>query len=143
MANKNPNRDNLGDFRDLTAKEQRKIASKGGKASVEARRNRRTFKDAVEHVLFDIPLNEAEKSQLEGFGCKPDEFNKQMLAIKGLMQEAINGNVQAFNSLVAIMGEKPIDKVEVGGDLFSRVRVVREKQQPDGFTANSEDDIPD
>ena len=42
-----------------------------------------------------------------------------------------------------MIGEKPADKIDLNGDIFSRVRVVRKHQKPDGFTANSEDDIPD
>ena len=41
-------KENLGDFRDLTAEEQRAIASKGGKASVEARRAKKNLKELVE-----------------------------------------------------------------------------------------------
>ena len=121
----------------------RENGRKGGLTKAENERKRRTFKDAVEHVLFDVPLNESEKAKLEGYGIKPEDFSKQMLAVKGLMEEAVKGNVQAFNTLMAIMGEKPADKINVNGDIFSRVRVVRKHQEPDGFTANSEDDIPD
>ena len=40
-------KENLGDFRDLTAEEQRAIASKGGKASVEARRAKKKLKAII------------------------------------------------------------------------------------------------
>ena len=143
MANKNPKKENLGDFRDLTAIEQRKIASKGGKASVAARKNRKTMREALEILMFDVEVDEAAKDKLRNAGIDEKDFNNQMLITMGLMKKAREGDVQAYNAICSMIGEKPAEKVEVGGDLFSRVRVVREKQKPDGFTANSEDDIPD
>lgn len=126
-----------------SSEQAREYGRKGGLTRVENERKRRTFKDAVEHVLFDVPLNESEKAQLEGFGIKPEEFSKQMLAVKGLMEEAVKGNVQAFNTLMAIMGEKPVDKIDVNGDLFSKIRVVRVQQKESGLISHNESDITD
>lgn len=126
-----------------SSEQAREYGRKGGLTRVENERKRRTFKDAVEHVLFDVPLNESEKAKLEGYGIKPEDFSKQMLAVKGLMEEAIKGNVQAFNTLMAIMGEKPADKIDVNGDLFSNIRVVDDTIEDTGTIPQSEDDIPD
>ena len=139
MAKKS-GKDNL---RPLSTELAREIGQKGGLKKAENERKRRTFKDAVEHVLFDVPLNESEKAQLEGFGIKPEEFSKQMLAVKGLMEEAVKGNVQAFNTLMAIMGEKPADKIDVNGDLFNNIRVVEDIADDTGNIPRNEDDIPD
>lgn len=126
-----------------SSEQAREYGRKGGLTRVENERKRRTFKDAVEHVLFDVPLNESEKAKLEGYGIKPEDFSKQMLAVKGLMEEAIKGNVQAFNTLMAIMGEKPADKIDVNGDLFSNIRVVEDIADDTGNIPRNEDDIPD
>ena len=133
-------KDNL---RPLSTELAREIGQKGGSKKAENERKRRTFKDAVEHVLFDVPLNESEKAKLEGYGIKPEAFSKQMLVVKGLMEEAIKGNVQAINTLMAIMGEKPADKIDVNGDLFSNIRVVDDTIEDTGTIPQSEDDIPD
>ena len=143
MANKNPKKENLVTFSDLTEKEQRKIASQGGKASVAARKSRKTMREALEMLMFDVEVDEAAKDKLRGAGISEKDFNNQMLITLGLMKKAREGDVQAYNAICSMIGEKPADKIDLGGDIFSRVRVVREKQQHDGFTANSEDDIPD
>ena len=44
-------KENLGDFRDLTAEEQRKIASAGGKKSVESRRKKKTLRDTLSFFI--------------------------------------------------------------------------------------------
>ena len=45
------NQENLKPFNTLTEEKQREIASKGGKASVEARRKKKVFKEAIEKQL--------------------------------------------------------------------------------------------
>ena len=66
---KKSGKDNL---RPLSTELAREIGQKGGLKKAENERKRRTFKDAVEHVLFDVPLNESEKAKLEGYGIKPE-----------------------------------------------------------------------
>ena len=143
MANKNPKKENLVTFSDLTEEEQRKIASQGGKASVAARKNRKTMREALEILMFDVEVDEAAKDKLRAAGISEKDFNNQMLITMGLMKKAREGDVQAYNAICSMIGEKPADKIDLNGDIFSRVRVVRKHQKPDGFTANSEDDIPD
>lgn len=127
----------------LSSEEARMNGSKGGRASVAARRNKKTMREALEMLMFDVEVDEAAKDKLRGAGISEENFNNQMLITLGLMKKAREGDVQAYNAICSMIGEKPADKIDLGGDIFSRVRVVREKQQHDGFTANSEDDIPD
>jgi hypothetical protein len=143
MANKNPKKENLGDFRDLTAKEQRKIASKGGKASVAARKNRKTMREALEMLMFDVEVDEAAKDKLRGAGISEKDFNNQMLITMGLMKKAREGDVQAYNAICSMMGEKPADKIDVNGDLFNNIRVVEDIADDTGNIPRNEDDIPD
>lgn len=79
-------------FDNLTAEEQAKIAKKGGIASGESRRRRKTLKEEL------IALLE-----------KGDTQERVSLA---LLQQVLDGNVQAFNTLRDTIGEKPVDKVE-------------------------------
>ena len=140
MANKNPNKENL---KHLSSKEARKNGSKGGRASVQSRRNKKTMREALEMLMFDVEVDEAAKDKLRTAGISEKDFNNQMLITMGLMKKAREGDVQAYNAICSMIGEKPADKIDLNGDIFSRVRVVRKHQEPDGFTANSEDDIPD
>ena len=84
------NEENLKPFNTLTVEEQREIARKGGKASVEARREKKLFKEAIEKKL----------------GQSLDSM------IDSMIEQANKGNVQAITFLRDTIGEKPTDKIE-------------------------------
>ncbi len=84
------NESNLIPFNELTEEEQRKIASKGGKASVKARRERKTLREELLLLLE-----------------KGDTQEKISLA---MIKEALDGNTKAFEVIRDTIGEKPIDK---------------------------------
>lgn len=91
------NEQNLIPFDELTENEQRAIASAGGKASVEARRKRKTLKEELLLMLEDE--------------------NVQMSIAAALIKEAIEGNASksvrgAFETIRDTIGEKPAEKVE-------------------------------
>ena len=86
------NEKNLIPFNELTESQQREIASKGGKASAEAKRKRKTLK---EELLLMLEDEEVQKS----------------VAV-ALIQEAQNGNVKAFGMLRDTIGEAPVEKVQ-------------------------------
>ena len=137
-------KENLISNKDRTPEELREMTRKGGIASGEARRRKKTMREALEMLLYETKLNEQTKQMLQAEGIKnADDFNHQMVITRSLIAKAESGDVQAYNAICSMIGEKPADKIDLGGDIFSRVRVVREQQQHDGFTANSEDDIPD
>ena len=73
-------------------KEARERGRKGGLASVEARRKRKTLK---EELLLMLEDEEVQKS----------------VAV-ALIQEAQNGNVKAFGVLRDTIGEAPVEKVQ-------------------------------
>ena len=73
-------------------KEARERGRKGGLASVEARRKRKTLK---EELLLMLEDEEVQKS----------------VAV-ALIQEAQNGNVKAFGMLRDTIGEAPVEKVQ-------------------------------
>lgn len=79
-----------------TKNEQREIARKGGKASGEARRKRKTLKEELLALLETKDYNE-----------------KISLA---MIKEALNGNVKAFIAVRDTIEENPKDKVEVSQD---------------------------
>ena len=137
------NEKNLKKNSERTPSELREMTRKGGIKSGEARRNKKTMREALEMLMFDVEVDEAAKDKLRGAGIDEKDFNNQMLITMGLMKKAKEGDVQAYNAICSMIGEKPADKIDLNGDIFSRVRVVRKHQEPDGFTANSEDDIPD
>lgn len=137
-------KENLSSFADLTVEERRKLASKAGKASVEARRKKKTMREALEMMLFKTELSEQTKQMLKAEGVKDaDDFNHQMVITRSLIAKAESGDVQAYHAICSMIGEKPAEKVEVGGDLFSNIRVVDDTIEDTGAIPQSEDDIPD
>ena len=79
-------------FNKLTEEEQKKIAQMGGKASVEARRARKTLKETLLMMLED-----------------GDTQNNITLA---LLDKALSGDTKAYEVIRDTIGEKPTDKVE-------------------------------
>ena len=76
-----------------TKEEARKISSKGGKRSGEVRRQRKTLREELLVLLSD--------------------GNTQNKISTALIDEAMNGNVKAFETIRDTIGEKPVDKVMV------------------------------
>ena len=114
MANEN----NLIPQSERTKSEQRAIASAGGKASVEARRRRKTLREELLALLSDGDIQ-----------------NRISLA---LIDEAMNGNkagsvTKAFEVIRDTVGEKPTEKImvaDVDPSVISEVeRMVREDDE--------------
>ena len=80
-------------FNQLTPREHREIAKKGGKASVEARRERKKIKDDLILLL--------------------STSDTQANICVALIKEALNGNVKAFQTIRDTVDGKPTEKLEV------------------------------
>lgn len=94
------NEQNLKPFDQRTEKEQREIRSKGGKASGEARRARKTLREELLTLLSqDINTNDG-------------KVNTQVAMSTSIIKEALLGNTKAFEIIRDTIGEKPVDKVE-------------------------------
>ena len=115
-------KENLGDFRDLTAEEQRAIASKGGKASVEARRAKKNLKELVE-IMGDKKADPMLQERMKDMGISKEYLTNNMACVVGLFQKAMAGDVQAFNAIRDIRGKKPVDKTELNGSLDTDVNI--------------------
>lgn len=79
-------------FDNLTAEEQQKIATMGGKASGEARRRKKQLKDDLIRLLET-----------------GDNQNNMCLE---LMTKALNGDIRAFEVIRDTIGEKPKEQIE-------------------------------
>lgn len=85
-------------FNKISKEEARKIQSKGGLASSKVRRERKAFKEELKLLL--------ELADTEGV------TNNTKVSI-ALLNEALDGNVKAFETIRDTIGEKPIDRQEV------------------------------
>ena len=125
------NEKNLKKNSERTPSELREMTRKGGIKSGEARRNKKTMREALEILMFDVEVDEAAKDKLRGAGIDEKDFNNQMLITLGLMKKAREGDVQAYNAICSMIGEKPADKIELGGNMCQKLQVVHISKNPD------------
>lgn len=94
-----------------TTEQAQALGRKGGLASVESKRRKKTMRENAE-LLLSLPLKEGKlKEQIKKLGLEDDEVTNQMAVMVSLFQKALSGDVNAFNSLQATKGEKPVAEV--------------------------------
>ena len=105
---------NLIPMNKMTEAEQREIAKKGGKASAESRKRRKTAKEIAQTIL-STQINAAQIEEILD-GAKDligEDKSAYAVMIAKMVQEANRGNVQAFTAVRDTAGDKPTDKQEV------------------------------
>ena len=136
MANPNPKTDHLN--HKLTAKEQ----SMGGIASGEARKQKRTFKEAVQWLVnSDIKIKDGKiKNLFKENGIDISGLNPTQLATLGCWAGAIYGNANNFKTLMEVNGElieenptynPSIEEVEEIVDNSNLEKVLYEANKPE------------
>lgn len=123
------NEQNLRPLNTRTKKERREIAIKAGKASGEARRQKKTMKEQAELLLSLSVKNSKLKKVMKDLGIEEEEQTNQMAMIVSMLNTALKGNkgsVSAFNTLQATIGEKPIEKVEIAKSTDETIKEVDE-----------------
>ena len=133
--------DNLIRNSDLTPKERREKAARAGKASAEARRRKKTMREALEMLMFDTELPEALKARMEAEGIKPEDMNHQMAITRSLIAKAEAGDVQAYNAICSMIGEKPVDKLDLGGGVATRLEIIYKGTEADKEFPHSESEL--
>lgn len=116
-------KENLINPKDRTSEELRAMTRKGGIASGEARRRKKSMREALEMLMFKCELPEQTKQMLRAEGVSDDEMNHQMVITRSLIAKAESGDVQAYNAICAMIGEKPAEKMELGGSMQSELRI--------------------
>lgn len=99
---------NLKPMNKRTKDEQKKIQSKGGKASGKARRKKADLKKAFETLLSLDVTDKSLKKQLEDMGM--DGNNEALLAF-ATFQQAIKGNQKATENIIKLTNTK--DKYDI------------------------------
>lgn len=107
-----------------TPQERRERAAKMGRASGEARRRKKTMREALEMLMYHTELSETAKNMLEAEGIKDvDNMTHQMVITRSLIAKAEAGDVQAYNAICAMIGEKPAEKMEVSGGMAHEISI--------------------
>ena len=107
------NEDNLIPTSERSKDEVREIGRKGGIASGEARRRKKTLKEAL---IMALELEKGNKTVQE-------------IGVEALLQKFMSGDIQAFTTVRDTIGEKPTDKVEaaVNSDVNINIELTDDK----------------
>lgn len=117
------NKQNLISLADRTTEEQRAIATKGGKASGEARRAKKTIAQALREVLAEELPSNPNMTKLDGIVGKtlesmykkPSAKSLKVLAeILGEMQINVHHEGLALNIQASEEGKENIEKIIAG-----------------------------
>lgn len=100
--------ENLKPFNELTAEEQRKIASKGGKASVAARKKRKALREYAETIM-DLPLEGANRERVKALGVDPEDLTNGMAMVVATYNQAMKGNPKCINIMREMLGERVVE----------------------------------
>lgn len=133
---------NLIPANERTEKELREQTRNGGIKSGEARRRKKTMREALEMLMYNAKLPETTKQMLQAEGIKDTEsMNHQMVITRSLIAKAEAGDVQAYNAICAMIGEKPAEKVEMSGGMQTEIRIKYVGGEGDEVFPSSEADV--
>ena len=99
-------KDNLIPLNERTKEEQRAITSQGGIASGKARRRKKLLRECLEELL--------ERETVDENGEKMS--GAEAVSVK-LFQQAMSGDLKAFEIVRDTAGQKPIEKVQMKTDV--------------------------
>ena len=127
------NEENLIPNSQRTPSELREMATKGGKASGEARRNKKMLRDCIDYLL-----EREDKTVLDNEG-NPMSGAEQLaynLFIKALTEKDTGKAAKAFEVLRDTAGQKPVEKVvisEIDTDVIDEIeRMVNDDEKTSG-----------
>ena len=100
------NEKNLIPFTAMTESEQREIASKGGKASAIARKERKTIQNILNEYLNTTAKDNPQVAKLAAkMGLKGEESIKDLFTIVCTLNTLKNANLSDLERLVKLLGE--------------------------------------
>lgn len=102
-----PNANNIIPNSERTAEERREIAAAGGRASGEARRRKKSLREAAELYLSLPVADKRAWNKLARDGVEPEDVDNQMAIIAGLTIKAVKGDAKAAKLLFDLLGEQP------------------------------------
>ena len=108
--------------------EAKKISSKGGKKSVETRRQQKTFKMLFKSALASKVADKELKERLKEVGIEDTYKGAMMLA---MIEKSMAGDVNAFKLVSEMIDEKKEESVEitvnVGEEIKNKIKKMEEE----------------
>ena len=82
---------------------------KGGKASAEAKKKKKKLRELCE-MFGELPYSGKAKNMMKEIS--EEDMTNKMAIVVGVFKKAMGGDVQAFNAIRDICGEKPKDEID-------------------------------
>ena len=99
-----PNEQNLIPMDQRSQKEARELGREGGRASGEARRRKKSLREAAE-LYLSLPVSDKKSwNRLARDGVEPEDVDNQMAIIAGLTMRAIKGDSKAARVIFELIG---------------------------------------
>ncbi len=99
------NEENLIRPEDLTSKELRERAKKGGKASVAARRRKKDMKAKMK-LLLSLKPTQNQSAILDALGIPEEDADNEMLMLVAMFQATVEDrDTKAFDKVMDILGK--------------------------------------
>ena len=131
---------NLIPLSQRTKEEQREIASAGGKASGESRRQRRAMRDYLNDFL-DQDANEYWKANMEKLGFNAEEMSNEAAMILSLLSHAVNKHdINAFRTVMEYAGRSPLQEMRENEAIAKMAQAL---QLANGSQDDGDDDVED
>lgn len=107
------------------SKEQaRENGRKGGIASGESKRAKKSMREMAELVLAaPVPVSKKLEEQMQQFGFEPTEANIQLMSLLAVAKNATKGDLASLTFLRDTNGERPIDKMDLKGTLNGDINI--------------------
>ena len=102
--------------------EARAKGYKGGKASGEARRAKKTLRELVE-IFGSLGVNKDTKTLMKQLGIPEDLWTRKMQPVVALYNKGNIGDVSAFIAIRDIIGEKPVEKTQLSGGFDTNIQI--------------------
>ena len=99
---------NPKNFANLTPEERRRIASNGGKKSVEAKRRKKSLREAADALLSIKVKDPKLKQEMKDNGIKGSDMDNQMALVFAQFIKALGGSTRAAEFLADILGERQV-----------------------------------
>ena len=119
------NEQNLKPFSKDSVEKARECGRKGGKKSGETKRKRKQMREQME-LLLSLPITQQQIiDKFKQMGIDSDNMDNQMALQVAMMQSAMAGNVNAYNSIRELVGERVVE-VNVSQNIDSKVNELEE-----------------
>lgn len=116
---------NLIQFNELSEEEHRKLAQKGGRASVKARKEKKRMRETIDLIL-KMALNAGTEAKIEDIKSFAEVKGKNLTVEQAMIiqqaQKALKGDLQALTFLRDTSGQKPAEAIDLNASVNEKAK---------------------